>query len=282
MQSSTLALMAAAGEVSPMPDAAIFADTQAEPGHKTRHLPKGERQGIYGWLDWLSDQLPFPVYTVSKGNLTAHSLKIRKFKKDCVNGKKGENYLRYVIPVFGIMPDGEVTAALGRTCTADFKIQPIIKKTKELASIKRGQKERTVTQWIGISWDEMQRMKDSRYPWVGNRFPLIEMQMTRRDCKDWMRKKGYPEPPRSACYYCPFHGFKEWKDLRDKDPDAFKDAVDFDKNLRERNRIFSKKKMTVYLHKSCKPLDEVDFDDDKDKGQLTWDFKAECEGMCGV
>ena len=31
VQSSTLALMAAQGEVKPMPDAAIFADTQAEP-----------------------------------------------------------------------------------------------------------------------------------------------------------------------------------------------------------------------------------------------------------
>ena len=31
VQSSTLALMAAAGEVTPMPTAAIFADTQAEP-----------------------------------------------------------------------------------------------------------------------------------------------------------------------------------------------------------------------------------------------------------
>ena len=41
VQSSTLALMAAAGEVTPMPDAAIFADTQAEPA------------GVYRWLDWL-------------------------------------------------------------------------------------------------------------------------------------------------------------------------------------------------------------------------------------
>jgi hypothetical protein len=41
-------------------------------------------------------------------------------------------------------------------------------------------------------------------------------------------------------------------------------------------------KMEVYLHNSCKPLDQIDFDSDEDKGQMTWDFKAECEGMCGV
>ena len=31
VQSSTLALMAARGEITPMPDASVFADTQAEP-----------------------------------------------------------------------------------------------------------------------------------------------------------------------------------------------------------------------------------------------------------
>jgi hypothetical protein len=46
VQSSTLALMAALGEVSPMPQAAIFADTQAEP------------RSVYEWLSWLTKQLP--------------------------------------------------------------------------------------------------------------------------------------------------------------------------------------------------------------------------------
>ncbi len=41
VQSSTMALMAAHGEIEPMPDAAIFADTQNEP------------QRVYEWLDWL-------------------------------------------------------------------------------------------------------------------------------------------------------------------------------------------------------------------------------------
>jgi hypothetical protein len=46
VQSSCLALMAARGEVTPMPDFAVFADTQAEPTN------------VYKWLDWLETQLP--------------------------------------------------------------------------------------------------------------------------------------------------------------------------------------------------------------------------------
>jgi 3'-phosphoadenosine 5'-phosphosulfate sulfotransferase (PAPS reductase)/FAD synthetase len=57
VQSSTMALMAAHGEISPMPKAAIFADTQAEP------------KSVYTWLDWLKPQLPFPVEALAQGQL---------------------------------------------------------------------------------------------------------------------------------------------------------------------------------------------------------------------
>ena len=40
--------------------------------------------------------------------------------------------------------------------------------------------------------------------------------------------------------------------------------------------------MEVFLHRSCKPLDEIDFDTDEDKGQQIFDFKNECEGLCGT
>jgi hypothetical protein len=98
-----------------------------------------------------------------------------------------------------------------------------------------------------------------------------------------MSKNNYPEPPRSACYYCPFHSDDEWRRLRNDDPSFFKQAVSFDKQIREKFKKYDKSmKMEVYLHNSCKPLDQVDFDTDEDKGQQVWDFKAECEGMCGL
>ena len=49
VQSSTLALMAAAGEITPMPDIAIFADTG------------WESAVVYKWLAFLESVLPFPV-----------------------------------------------------------------------------------------------------------------------------------------------------------------------------------------------------------------------------
>jgi 3'-phosphoadenosine 5'-phosphosulfate sulfotransferase (PAPS reductase)/FAD synthetase len=63
-----MALMAATGEISPMPVAAIFADTQDEP------------TSVYAWLDWLETQLPFPVRRVTKGKLSEQALKMRTTK----------------------------------------------------------------------------------------------------------------------------------------------------------------------------------------------------------
>lgn len=268
VQSSTMALMAARGEITPMPDFAVFADTQAEPTE------------VYRWLDWLEKQLPFPVYRVTQGNLTEESLKVRV--KD---GKYGDNlsYLRRIIPVFGLSDTGEVVAALGRACTADYKIKPILKHIKDKCEIKWGQKDVTVTQWIGISYDEMQRMKLPSHPWTQHRWPLIEKKMRRSQCLDWMKANGYPEPPRSACYYCPFHSNEEWRRLRNDDPEHFAKAVEFDKTLRvkwDENR--GGMRMQVFLHKKCKPLDEIDFDSPEDKGQQSFDFTSECEGMCGL
>ncbi len=264
VQSSTLALMAAKGEVGPMPKAAIFADTQAEP------------ESVYKWLDWLETQLPFPVYRVTAGSLTATALTPR------TNQKTGKVYLRNLIPAYTLNPDGS-KGLLGRDCTKDHKILPLTAKARQLGQIKRGQKELGVIQWIGISLDEVSRMKPSRLPWSQHRWPLIEKEMTRHDCIRWMERNGYPKPPRSACYYCPFHSNAEWSRLKREEPKAFAIAAKFEKDLQALHAAHEgggKIKSLPFLHKQLKPIDEIDFDEDPRQGYM--DFINECEGMCGV
>lgn len=271
VQSSTLALMAAHNELDVKVDFAVFADTQAEP------------TSVYKWLDFLETKLPFPVHRVTYGNLTEDCLTPKVRLKDSPNGKAGSTYMKGIIPKFGLSPNGEKTAAIGRACTQDYKIKPIHKFIKKELGIKRTTKEAVVTQLIGISYDELQRMRESRDKWALNRYPLVEKQMHRHNCKQWMKQNGYPEPPRSACYYCPFHSNEEWRHLRNNEPEFFAKAVAFDKEIREKHKQYANDLcMEVYLHKDCRPLDEIDFDSDEDKGQQTWDFMAECEGMCGV
>ncbi len=264
VQSSCMALMAAHGEIGPMPTAAIFADTQAEP------------ESVYNWLDWLETKLPFPVYRVTAGSLTKMSLSTR------TNRKTGAPYLRKMIPAFTLNGDGS-KGLLGRDCTKDFKLNPLFKKLRDLAKIRRGQKTVGVISWIGISLDEVSRMKPSKIAWAQSRWPLIEKEMSRHDCLRWMEKNSYPEPPRSACTYCPFHSDHEWRKLKTNEPAAFADAVAFEKSLQDLHRNHTgggKIKSVPYLHDSMVPLGDIDFSEDTKQGHLK--FHNECEGMCGV
>lgn len=264
VQSSTMALMASRGELLGIEvDFAIFADTQ------------DESKKVYDWLDWLENQLSFPVYRVTKGKLSEHVLKMRI-------GKSGLAYSTIDIPFYTLGKDGKQGIIPFRSCTSDFKIAPILKELRSRCGIKRGQKLPTVTSLIGISYDEMQRMKDSRDKWVVNRFPLVELKMRRGDCVSWMLKNGYPEPPRSSCVYCPFHSNKEWRRLQTEEPEEFAKAVQFEKDLQFAKANNDEFKSIPFLHNSRKPLDQIDFRSDVERGQGLFDFGDECDGMCGV
>lgn len=268
VQSSALALMAAHGEIGPRLDGAVFADTQAEP------------KSVYDWLEWLTAEIqrcphPFPVHVVTKGSLTDQALTMRETKD-------GRKFSRTDIPIFTRSNDGTLGKVVNRGCTRDYKIVPITQAVRKLAGIKRGQKEITVTQWIGISWDELQRVKEGRDPWSQNRWPLVERRIRRHECLEWMQARGYPEPPRSSCVYCPFHNNAEWRRLRDHEPEEFQKAVQFERELQRLKGNTENFHAVPFLHRSCVPLDQIDLSTDKERGQGQLDFQAECEGMCGV
>lgn len=253
VQSSTMALMAAKGEITPMPDCAIFADTQDEP------------KSVYVWLDWLEKQLPFPIHRVTKGSLSKAVTNIR-------TAKSGNHYPETALPEFLINEQGK-SSILKRGCTFDFKIEVIRRKVKEV--IGKGNK---CTQWIGISIDEADRMKDSQDNRIINYYPLVyDKRMNRNDCLNWMLKNGYPKPPRSACVFCPFHSDKEWLRLKTEEPEDFQKAVEFEIKYQEAMKKVTSFRAVPFLHRSCKPLSSLEFG--ANEADL---FTNECEGMCGV
>jgi hypothetical protein len=287
-----MSLMAAHGEITPMPDCAIFADTGAEP------------LAVYEHLDWLETALPFPVYRVSAGNL----------RDEIVGAMTGSNrmdarppfFVRNVKPIGTVVPvyhwgdDGELvqigerilekdeyknSGMLHRQCTQDYKILPIIKKVRELIGLKKGQrgpKEPVVEQWIGISCDEAMRMKPSRLSYISHRWPLIERGYHRGHCLEWCEHHHYPKPAKSACTFCPYTDNARWRDMKANDPVSFADAVAIDRIIRP--GMPGPKRPSGnswWVHRDCVPLDEVDLSTAEDHGQLNL-FINECEGMCGV
>lgn len=264
VQSSVMALMVARGELGPMPDAMIFADTKFEP------------LGVYEHLNWLEGEITkltngrLPLYRVSTGDIRADHL-------DGVNST-GQRFAS--MPLFT-----EGGGKSRRQCTREYKIDPIRKKVRELLGLvprQRVPKGVSVEMWIGISTDEAIRMKPARDKWQTNRWPLIEAEMSRNHCLQWF-EKHYPgrKLAKSACIACPFHNDALWREMKMDDPASFAEAVEFDHAIRATGSTLRGMKEQQFVHRSMKPLDEVDFRNLEDMGQINM-FGNECEGMCGV
>jgi hypothetical protein len=250
VQSSAMLLMSCYGELEKV-DAAIFADTGAEPDGVYRHLEilkkHAKKSGI-------------PLYTVSAGNLEQDWYDYLEGKRDRVAS----------IPAFLNTENGGM---MGRQCTNDYKIAPLRRKTKELL---KETGEKTATIWMGITVDEVERMRTSNVKYLTNYYPLIEMGMNRSDCYHWYDSMGFERPTKSACTFCPYRRDAAWLEMKKKDPKAFQNAVNFDKTIRKNPRMNA----DVYIHRSMKPLDEVEFSVEEGK-QLDM-FINDCTGMCGV
>jgi hypothetical protein len=259
VQSTTLALMAAHHEIEP-PDCAIFADTQSEP------------VAVYEHLRWLMSPgvLPFPVHVVSAGSLFADLFDPRGGPRA---GAK---------PPFFAKNDDGGAGPLKRQCTRYYKVEPIRKKVRELLGLapgQRGPKTPAVEQLIGISTDEAMRIKPSRDRYIANRWPLIEMRMSRWDCLQWLARGGFKKPAKSACTFCPYHDNATWREMRGTAPADWQQAVAVDAHIR--HSMPRVRKGQVFVHRSLKPLEEVDLRNDYERGQPDL-FGNECEGMCGV
>jgi hypothetical protein len=252
VQSSTVLLKSVAGEL-PKLDYAIFADTGWEP------------KSVYGWFSDVlipaADGAGIKVRVVSNGNI----------RDDILSGRDQPPW--YVKP----SNSSDRPGSLMRQCTTDYKVVPIERALRAILGLKKGRrwpKEPTIRQWFGISYDEIQRMKISQRPAIENWYPLVEKNLTRGHCLEWLQKNGYPQAPRSACIGCPYHSNKEWLSLSKVE---FNDAVYIDRSLREKKREWAKGEL--FAHPSLKPLSEVDFTDPHENQISLLD---ECDGLCGV
>ena len=263
VQSSTLALMIEKGEV-PMVDCAIFSDVGAEP------------QKVYDWLEYLKKQLSYPVYTVQWRNL----------KEDIIAGANGQ-YKGFTAPYFSKNLETGKKGMLRRQCTADYKIKPVQQKIRQLLGYQKGErvaKDTKVEMVMGISYDEMQRMKINQIKYIENQYPLVEMGIRRHQCIEWLENNNYPRPPRSACTFCPFHSNAEWQEIK-QNKKEWEEVVMIDKMIRKQERHKDKIKNEhqmdeLFLHSERKPIDEIDFRSAEEKGQYS--LLDECEGMCGI
>lgn len=141
-----------------------------------------------------------------------------------------------------------------RSCTVDYKIIPVDKLLK-----KRGATPAKPARiGLGISVDEFTRVRtaeDSTAPFRMRHYPLIELRMRRSDCERIAEAAGFPPPPKSSCWFCPFHKLGVWQRMHDHRPVLFDKSVSLERMLNERRAMLGKD--NVWLTPYNMPLDQV-------------------------
>lgn len=249
VQSWTLCAMSALGELEPV-DVALHSDTT------------WERQATYEfarqWTPWLEERGVRVVTVRSEDTSPIIPLP---------NGAE-----KIIIPAHTTYENGAPSGLLRRQCTHRWKIQPMRHWLRH-----QGIKQAEI--WLGITIDEIERANEADVQWTTNRFPLLEKQMTRRDCKAKLQHYGLPVPPKSACKYCPYQTKQAWINLKQTNGPDWQTAVEVDEAIRNKRPGY-----VAYVHPDRIPLIELKIAEDFGAKQLDMfvDTKnAECDsGYC--
>lgn len=226
VQSFTIVAMVALGELEPV-DYAVHVDTGYE---SSLTYAFAER-----WTGWLEER-GVRVATLRQNNPIINK------------------YGFVQIPSFTYSGQGK------RQCTYDWKLIPIRRWiAQELKKCGLSKTPGIVEQMIGISTDEYHRANPSRVKYVKNIYPLIDLGMSRNDCKIWLLEHGLEMPPKSSCVICPYHSKAGWRAVKDNQQDWQK-ALIIDAMVRNHDGSF--------LHHTCKPLCEVDMRTQEEIGQM--------------
>jgi hypothetical protein len=154
------------------------------------------------------------------------------------------------LPIPVRMPD---TGAPGtRSCTADFKIRVLARWLREHGATE----DDPAVVAIGFSTDEFHRSSNRKaYPHEQPTYPLLDLGLSRGDCQRLIADAGLPVPPKSACFFCPFHRPAAWREMRRDEPELFARSVTLERTLNERRDALGKDR--VYLTRFGRPLDEA-------------------------
>jgi hypothetical protein len=237
-QSVTIAGMAALGQMASV-DVALFADTSHE------------RVATY---EFAREVMPW---------LESHGVKVVTVRAEStapINRWGG-----MLLP--GYTSRNGSVGQTKRQCTDDWKIAPI---RRWLQAHREG---RRVSLLLGISLDEIGRMRDSSVKYIAHEYPLVDRRMTRGACVSWLERQGLPVPERSACVMCPFQSERDWRSLSEPDRQH---AIEVDEGIR-----MARPPQPLYVHRSLRPVAELDLRSEPERGQMSL-WENECTGYCGT
>lgn len=294
VQSTAILLLSIDGHLPPL-DHAVFSDTRWEPADVYEHLDR---------LELVADRAGITLHRVSAGDIRHDALDPDHRFASMPLFVQGEPWTCEVCTGSGTIPNplwragdddddryddcpscggrggGDGRGMIRRQCTSEYKLKPIKEQARRLlgAPIRNDEHgrervgrvpgrpgERWIENWVGISTDEVGRIRPSDVAYMRRVDPLVDLlNMSRADCLAYLADR-WPHPvARSACIGCPFHDNREWRDMRDHRPGEWAQAVEFDRRIRNGGASALKRGDRLlgeaFLHPARVPLDEADID----------------------
>lgn len=266
MQSTALALMSCENAMSgdwkhplvPIYDAVLFCDLGFEP-------------------PWVSRQVEFVRDACHNAGIFFKVLEAPLYRDFLQNFGERRTIS---IPWWTVDESGH-KSKMPRNCTIDYKVEVISKFVRwELLGYRKGQKLRPKDRkahemHMGFSAEEIKRCKESPSPLFVNKFPLVDMGLTRADNYAYIRNVWGLETKASACCFCPFHKNYFFQYLAENEPDEYRRLIGVDLLLRDKT---PKPPMTsdLFISRSRKRLYELTPEDCNDaecfqyRGETIW------------
>ncbi len=159
-QSTVLYYMSSLGEL-PRADYAIFADPGAEKDSTYQHLSE--------LIEWQQQHDGIPIIHAGE----------RSIYKDLLKGVEKEEGHYCSIPAYTKDFTGK-KGMLKRQCTDDYKALVVNQTIRELYGLGRYKRTTATESWIGISTDEIERLKYTRFNWQTYGYRLCNYNTTKK------------------------------------------------------------------------------------------------------
>lgn len=238
IQSTALCILAAQGKLDDIMGGPIDAALFANVGDDSEH-PKTLSFVRDFMIPWSAEQ-KFDIIELHRTDKDGNR---RTLWNDLVDDDNSS----VVIPV---RMDGGMPG--NRRCTRDYKVRVVGKWLRQNgASFKDPARIA-----IGISTDEFERANNkTEVGYEKKIFPLLELGMSRTNCAELIVETGFPLPPKSSCFFCPFKKLAHWQEMRRDEPELFDKAQELEDKLNVKRDSLGKDR--VYLAIGGQRLSDV-------------------------
>lgn len=190
--------------------------------------------------------------------------------------------------------NGKLGKTSTKACTIEYKINQVMREFRLREGIKRIDAFKyKLHVYIGFSVDEFQRSKPSFFSHTENKFPLIEMNMDKDDCINYVEQEMGFKPISSVCNMCYANDIDRVYNIFKNDPKGWEKLLILDEAMRHKPTDHKMKSDVFMFHWQAQDnirLSDIDFEDyyrnykNKKQSRTLFDLEAEmaCVGGCFI